>query len=179
MGAKRLIILLLLFACSDSNEQEGQLFKIKKGNHFSYPKRVGFFTKDVLKFHARFDESAIYDLEGADQDDWNKLLGFSDCGTLHQTNSARIGWKWADNRLQFGSYTYADGVRTMEYLTDGQIGEWIYCTIEKWNGKYTVCVNGVCKDAPRGCNRGFSYWLSVYFGGNLTAPHDIYVWIKE
>ena len=176
-----LLILAGLLALSGSgcysDPHTGTLYKIAEGDHYSTPRRVGTLKDSPLTFTAVFDSTAIYDSDG----DLNKLYGFSDCNSLHHNNSARIGWRYYGDRLELWAYTYANGVRSMEYLTSAITGLPVLCSITKGDGFYSVCAGGVCKNVPRGntCETGVYYLLYPYFGGDLPAPHDVYIQIKE
>jgi len=167
---------LLGSGCS-YDPQVGTLYKIAKGDHYSTPRKAGFLKDNPLTFVVTFDSTAIYDSDG----DLNKLYGFSDCNSTHHNNSARIGWRYYGNRLELWAHSYANGVRTMEYIADVPIGKPVTCSISKGGGSYTICVGAACKVTTRGdvCNTGIYYLLYPYFGGDLPAPHDVYILIKQ
>lgn len=151
-------------------------YTIKKHRHDADPELIGLFHGNMMRFQAKFDRSAMYDLGNENQADWNKLQGFSDCTDHHHKNSARIAWRWFDGNLELGAYTYCNEERTMQFLTVADINEWIMCSIAKKGDKYHISVDGVCFDAPReNCPDDISYYLGFYFGGDSVAPHTIKV----
>src|SRR3954469_6773046 len=53
---------------------------------------------DSLVFVVKFDSSSIYQTSNTtNQDDINKLFGFSDNNENHRQYSARFGWRWSKN----------------------------------------------------------------------------------
>src|SRR5690606_41284654 len=63
------------------------------------------------------DSSCVYkNPHPENQDDINKLYGFSDCTSLHHANSARFGWNWKDGALRIHAYCYVDSVRQYKEL---------------------------------------------------------------
>ena len=92
--------------------------KIKKGNHYPFPRFAIGLPKWVNKNKPTqmaksywFTESCLYDLKDEDQHDVNKLFGFS-IG-LHHNTSFRFGWR-ADletHSIEIVGYEYQDKVR--------------------------------------------------------------------
>ena len=117
------LVILMVFSCEPALEDTFERVVIPQGAHSSSPK-VQLLQSNTFKFRAIFDETAIYTSSSEEnQHDANKLLGFSDCNSHHHQNSARFGWRWLDGKLEVLAYTYADGERSVEYLTDININE--------------------------------------------------------
>ena len=75
---------------------------IPKGEHYPTPNPLVFTSASKVTFYAVFDSSCIYKTaDPQNQNDINKLYGFSDCNTQHLVNSARIGWRWSNDSLAF------------------------------------------------------------------------------
>ena len=135
-----------------------------------------------LNFRVRFDSSAIYNTRNPEnQDDINKLFGFSDNNTTHQQFSARFGWRWSDNALRLFAYNYNNGNRSFKELATIEIGRIYSCSITVAGNEYIFAVNGVEIRMPRKSATAMveGYQLYPYFGGDETAPHDIFIWIEK
>ena len=157
-------------------------FIIKKGAHYSSPNPLVFTSKTQLKFNAIFDSSCIYStIDPQNQADINKLYGFSDCGTHHLVNSARIGWRWFNNQLELRTFTHIGGVIQPDYLLAVlPIGAVANCRISCLATSYEFEVNGNVIQVPRGCTGNYSkYKLNPYFGGDETSPINVKILIQE
>jgi hypothetical protein len=157
-------------------------FIIAAGEHYSNPRLFETFTDNNLTFRATFDASAKYDLGDASlQSNINKLMGFSDCNSLHHENSARFGWKWENERLDIYAYCYVDSVRIHQYVGTVQLHEENLYEIAAKGNEYMFSLNGKVKVAIRKaavCEEGAKYMLYPYFGGSVPAPHDVTVKIE-
>lgn len=163
-------------------EDSGQdIYVIKKGEHDSgsSPKS---FSKTILSFQAKFDESAEYQTTRQEnQADINKLMGFSDCNGHHHNNSARFGWRWFDNQLEIHAYCYIDGQRVNKYITSVPLNSMNDYQIEIADNKYIFTVNNNARleiNKNNSCSGGINYMLFPYFGGDEPAPHDITVTVN-
>jgi hypothetical protein len=178
------IIALSLFACKKRDvldEKEFELYTIKKGFQHSTT-RVRVLRKDEINFIFKFDETAIYTTSNPSrQADINKLFGFSDCGAKHQENSARIGWRWYEDKLELFAYYYNNSERDQEYITTILPGKEYSCKISAKSGEYIFNVDNIIVKVPRSCtgSKSVKYYLYPFFGGSEVAPHDINIWIKE
>lgn len=159
--------------------------RICKGWHYSLPMFPWVVKTDFFSRKVEFTNSCRYDLQTADQQDWNKLTGFTLGASLrdniHQ-DSLRIAWRWnkKEEKVELTWYAYCNGQRLYAEapLYKAGIGESLCITLAlRPDGFYTVIVAGsttvVCimpqklKSARRG-------WLCFpYFGGNRTAPNPI------
>jgi hypothetical protein len=130
----------------------------------------------------RFDDTAAYtSLDPVNQFDWNKLRGLSDCGNLHQTDSARFGWRWTGSAVELAGYTYTGTVRASTELgtiAPNTTHELVLAFDGPW---YRFTVDGVTTSMPRGCSDAalIKYQLWPYFGGDEVAPHDITIDLLE
>jgi hypothetical protein len=135
-----------------------------------------------LNFIAKFDSTAIYTNVNSDnQLDINKLYGFSDNNSSHQQFSARFGWGWSNNALRLYGYVYNDGIRSSKELGTVAIGAENNCSIKVNLKSYVFTLNGKVDSLPRTSPTTLAtgYKLYPYFGGDETAPHNVYIWIKE
>ncbi len=169
-------------------------YTIPKGSNFCTTRPLKSVKTSEMKFYALFDNSAVYNLNNADQYDINKLWGFSE-GFNNQYNSCRIGWAYHDgtfdgtndmslSKLRLFAYSYAKGKVYWKEITSVPLNTDIYCSIKLSGSSYicTAIVKGVSKSAtvPRGTKTSTAsgYQQYPYFGGNQPAPQDIFIRIK-
>lgn len=171
----------------NSNEDDdlaaarSKLYMIYKGDNYCTPNPFVLTTKNKIAFTAIFDSSCIYTtVDPGNQNDINKLYGFSDCNTQHLVNSARIGWRWSKDSLRLFGFVHNDGNMIFQEITSAKIGSVITCRIKCLVDSYYFEVNGKTASLPRHCSGKYSrYKLLPYFGGDETAPHDIRIVIQE
>jgi hypothetical protein len=175
------ITVLLINAC----EPEADLYRkfvIRTGEHYSTTRIVQSLQSNNLRFDAIFDASAIYDFQQEGfQDSKNKLLGFSDCNSLHHENSARFVWQWFNNRLEIYAYCYVNGERIEKFIGVVNIDEVNHYELSIVGDRYVFQLNHgdpVSIDRGSVCNTGLYYMLWPYFGGSLPAPHTITIQLK-
>ena len=157
-------------------------YNIKKGQQFCDKSTYVAVEYSELKFVVKFDSSAIYKtINSSNQNDINKLYGFSDNDSAHHLYSARFGWRWNDKALRLFAYIYNDGIRTSKELGSIQIGTENNCSIKVAGGHYIFSLNNITDTLQRSSTtvKGKGYKLYPYFGGDETAPHDISVLIRE
>ncbi len=157
-------------------------YVIKKGSNYCSPNPFRLTTKSTLRFNAIFDSSCIYkNLDSINQQDINKLYGFSDCGSQHLVNSARIGWRWYNNELQLFAFVHNDGdILPETSMGTAPIGSIINCRISCKAGIYEFEVNGLIKTLPRHCSGTYTrYMLNPYFGGDEPSPQYIKIFIDQ
>jgi hypothetical protein len=167
---------------SPDNSFHGKLYVIAQGAHETTDPFV-YQTIQTLTFKAKFDSSAIYKtVDSTNQFDTNKLYGFSDCGTFHQTNSARFGWRWVNGNLEIMAYCYINGIRPEAVCVDTVALNAVNTyKLEFKSDRYIFSVNDSNRvEVLKSCNySGLRYKLYPYFGGNEVAPHEIKIWIEE
>lgn len=156
-------------------------YTILKGNQ--YCDKSGFVPVKFsrLAFKVKFDSSAIYKtVKSENQNDINKLFGFSDNNAAHHQYSARFGWRWSNNALRLFAYDYNHGVRSFKELGIVAIGKENDCSITVSGDKYVFSLNGVETTMPRASTTFVAegYQLYPYFGGDEPAPHNISIWIE-
>ncbi|SMD35982.1 hypothetical protein SAMN04488029_2640 [Reichenbachiella faecimaris] len=175
-------ILLSLIACEPQWEEPFKVYKIEKGTHAPVIPKIGSMQSEVLMFTAIFDESAQYKTNiEENQHDVNKLMGFSDCNSMHHDNSARFGWRWLDDQLEIHAYCYVNGERITAFIGTVDLNQKVSYTLQLTSTQYTFQIND---EEPvfikRGdlCDIGVYYMLYPYFGGNEVAPQDISIQIQ-
>ncbi len=151
------------------------IYKISAGEHYSTPQLFTNLDTNPLVFYAKFDSSAI-----ASSTDINKLYGFTDANSSVHENSARFGWRWHNEKLEIFSYVYCDGQRSFTKIGEATIGEWQRYKIAFSDNDYTFTFHETSITEKRCVSgRGIYTILQPYYGGNATAPHDIYIGIRE
>ncbi|WP_241738888.1 hypothetical protein [Pontibacter beigongshangensis] len=160
--------------------QPQETYTIRKNEHNSANK-IRKLATSTLRFEAVFDSSAVYEtVDPANQADINKLYGLSDCGSLHQQNSARFGWRWYNNRLEIHAYTYNNSTRKSVFIAAVELGKPFVYELALKDGSYVFTVDEKQVSVPRACSGLMdSYQLYPYFGGDEAAPHEIKIRIKE
>ena len=157
-------------------------YGIFKGKQYSDKNGIVPVKTSNMSFTVKFDSSAIYTTTNPEnQTDINKLFGFSDNNQMHHQCSARFGWRWSDNALRLFAYTYNAGERSFKELGTVKPGAETDCSIAVSGDTYTFSLNGVKTTMPRASTtpEAEGYRLYPYFGGDETAPHDIFIWLKE
>lgn len=130
-----------------------------------------------------FSDSCAYKLT-ENYDQINKLYGFAE--GFHHWNSARIGWRCVDGvNIELMAYAYTNGKRISKPMLKCKTGEWIFCCIQKKQGKYvfkalcptrdsiTVSIDMDKKWSFYSLFKLFTYKLYPYFGGKISAPNDM------
>jgi hypothetical protein len=178
------IFVALSFLSSGCEEQAdlSRVFLIKEGDHYASPRLVQSMQSNTLTFRATFNETAIYEFkESGFQDSKNKLLGFSDCNSLHHENSARFAWQWYNNQLEIFAYCYVGGERFEKFIGTINLHEENRYQLKITTQDYVFQLNDhepVTISRRNVCDTGIYYMLWPYFGGSLSAPHDISLLIK-
>ncbi|HYC39898.1 MAG TPA: hypothetical protein VEB63_05360 [Chitinophagaceae bacterium] len=185
------VCLLLLFSCSKAPLTEKSFaphgysfvkYSIPAGQHYASSSVYRPIDLQDLRFIVKFDSSAVYQTQDpSNQEDINKLYGFSDNGAHHHQYSARFGWNWVRNALRLYGYVYNNGQRMHQEITPIEIGREYYCSLRVTSDKYIFTVNSIVAELPRssGSARAQGYQLFPYFGGDEPAPHQIDIWIRD
>lgn len=162
-----------------STVTDTSVFLIRKGNHYCDQTGVLPFSGTDMHFKVWFNQSAIYKTtDPENQNDINKLFGFSDNGTAdHHLYSARFGWRWSDGGLLLFAYVYNNSIRTTEELMQIEIGKGYNLSIQVVNGfyKFSINDNSFLIERKALSQKAEGYRLFPYFGGNESSPHDIYI----
>ena len=168
---------------SYSNKEDGYTkYIIAQGQQFCNDNAFVATSYSELKFIAKFDSSAIYSTKDpGNQDDINKLYGFSDNKTIHHNFSARFGWRWSNGALRLFGYIYNSSMIDSKELGIIAIGKENDCAIKVTSTSYQFFLNGKIDSLPRESStvKAEGYKLYPYFGGDELAPHAINIFIKE
>ena len=182
---------LTFWTCSDETTEDlrrvpastdGAItYRIPAGAHFSTKSSYEMLNLSAMKFTARFDSSAVYQTgQRQNQGDINKLYGMADCGSVHQKNSARFGWRWYENALEIWAYAYVGGHREMSFIKTVGINTTSLYELQFTDSTYTFRVDDSVVSLPRQCReQARGYKLYPYFGGDEAAPHDIRICIQD
>jgi hypothetical protein len=154
---------------------------IPQGGHYNDLRSFSFFNGDTLRFRFVLDSSAYYQTsDPKNQADWNKLMGFSDCGNFHHTNSIRFVWRNYRSELQIGEYRYTNGKREFSTLGTVSPGDTNFAEIVATQSFYSLRLNKENFERKRSCNsRNSSYWLYPYFGGDEAAPREVHIKVQH
>lgn len=173
-----LMSLLPLFA-------QARIFKVAQGDHFSTPLLTKVFVGTSMSMTVIFDETAKYEFSpqfASDQTDNNKLYGFADCATSHMQNSARFGWFSLNNQLVVTAFTHRGGKFYFQIIKEIETNRPYEASIDisADKKKYIYTFDGARVEVERGCeaDKAIGYHLQPYFGGQQTAPHDVYITVK-
>ena len=173
------IIVIFVFASCEEEADLSRNFVVSEGEHYSSPRLVQSLQSNTLNFTATFNQTAIYQFEDAGfQDSKNKLLGFSDCNSLHHENSARFAWQWYNEQLEIYAYCYVNGVREEKFLGTVELYKKNKYQLKVIGSNYIFQLNNqepVYMKRGNTCDKGIYYMLWPYFGGTIPAPHDVHI----
>jgi hypothetical protein len=214
----RALIAIALAACSSSPAETPDAprawatYTIAAGEHSAAlsgrePKNPidGVVSVEGRDYELVLNTSAIYELtnpvQPEDQLDWNKLPGFSDCGTIDlAVDGAMFGWRWRLDLLALEVTAYAnnDGVHLTPEAplfaldaADLAAEEPVRYRVSREPALYRFAVEGVIRGRPiaatatlpRRCPEvpldELAWAGAFYFGGTSTAPHEITARIRE
>ncbi|BDD12160.1 hypothetical protein FUAX_45920 (plasmid) [Fulvitalea axinellae] len=176
-----LSLCLCLTSCDFFDYDVWEKHKIKAGDHFS-GLGVEQVSANTLAYKVRFDSTVVYDLGNVNQDDINKLFGFSGSFRHHQQESARFGWRWnlQKEQVEIFAYMYINGNRISYLMGEADVNEVNEYRIHLTKNGYHLKFKGNHKfyKAPAGVVQ-FRYKLFPYFGGDQPAPHDMTIHMKR
>ena len=179
-----LTLATIALSCEEFDDRAPyRVYTLREGTH-GQNLRTENLVRDYLTYDVIFDETAIYEtVDPVNQADINKLFGFADCSDHHHTNSARFGWRWYEGNLEIHTYTYANEVRSSQFLTNVELNKSYQYYIELYDDHYTFWIKDLTDKVSieRGntCDKGIYYLLFPYFGGDETAPHDITIHMRK
>jgi hypothetical protein len=165
-------LILLLTSCYKS---ENNMVIIRKGNHADIHVPLMYINKNELSFDVTFTPSCRYHI-GKEQGDNNKLFGVGYLPT-HKINSVRFGWWYntAVDSIEITAYSYRNGVRSMLPMARVAINETNRYTIRMNRDAHNLEISGKAKAEVLTKSSAVMYMLHPYFGGDLPAPHDIFI----
>jgi len=161
-----------------------KIIKIKHGKHRAEwgLKPVISFGKLRLDYKFQFFNSCIYAFpyNGGEkhQDmnhnlDVNKLFGVSHLGV--HSNSARFGWNCdvEKKKINIFAYYYLDGVRKFSQIKSVPTGEYIVFSLVHRENFIHYYIDGEYCFSHKFPKVIIGYQNFVYFGGKMTAPHEM------
>lgn len=162
-------------------------FLIKKDIHYSNQflyKSLNILNQSrFLSYVVVFDNTCVYELNSQDQEDINKLFGFS-LGFNHHKDSARFGWFYQDGTIHLHAYIYDRGVRKSKLIKNLDLNteyiltlvdegnNWLFSVDDSWSMVVEYRIE-------KSSNFKIGYKLWPYFGGNNPAPHDIQIKLEK
>ena len=126
-----------------------------------------------------FDDTCTYHIEGPDALDINKLFGVG-FGN-HMKYSGRFGWRSIGQQFEIFAYVHNDGDMVTKKVLTCNPNEPIELCLKISDTDYEFSASKRSGERARVKieRRGswlynlFAYRLYPYFGGNLTAPHNM------
>jgi len=161
-------------------------FHINKCRH--YPTGINFdtTTSNTNSCSAFFDENCLYQIEGENNSDVNKLWGFPSA-IHHQIQSARLGWRCQDGEnIEILTYCYKDSAINFDELhviDTIKPNDILNCTLINTRFEYIFQYSRDNYSIEQTVSKSsdcfpIHYYLFPYFGGNETAPHDMDIYLK-
>ena len=162
----------------------GQIYTIKKGQHYSNYLPKMCYGKTSLAVRFKFMDGCWFPLEVQDDYAINKLLGWS--AGLHHRNSIRCGWtpNPTPGLIDLFFYLYINGTRKEQKFATVELGLEYDLRIDTRSDlvSFSLSLNGVHEaydsvyyPAPK-CRFGF--WLWPYIGGMLPARLDTKIYLE-
>lgn len=156
--------------------------KVKKFSHWFTPitPKV-YYDKSYFLWHACFEPSCGYFIDGPDQYDINKLVGVSN-SILPRVNSLRVGWRYNKRtaKIDVGVYREVNYKKEWHYMASFDFNE--YFPIDMFlNPDQTATImigNKATVNVEFDHNR-LLFGLNPYFGGTSVAPHSMTLHLKQ
>lgn len=162
---------------------------VKKGKHRFWPLNLNiWWNKKELHYFIQFDFSCKYNLQNNDQYDINKIIGigyFDWFWPPHHVNSARFGWNYniKTDRIDIYSYCYINKERKCNYLCsfDFNTKYELILNITQNSYIFNVVINNqtITYTINKTHNKKLSFILDPYFGGNETAPNNMFLYLQN
>ncbi len=165
---------------------------IKEGTHNNFELLLPFYNKTIFERRITFTKESEYILNDEDQEDINKLFGFTEGfkwgkkenGSYGFVNSCRIGWRYSPrtNKHEILSFVERDGEFITETLGFVNVDEPVIIKMEVSSWFIRFHVNNVHKHSiirHNPLSKTLGFMLGFYFGGNQKAPKDITVNIEK
>ena len=178
------------------------IYKIHKGRHRAWPLRLGIFrNRTDFNYDVVFHNDCSYSIDAPDQEDINKLFGFSFVrwwkvtfvflaglfgngilGNEHHIDSARFGWRYnlEQDKIEILSYCYVNKKLLTESLGFFEFERTYNARlIILAENSYLLGINGSTNGIVFTHKKQFQYPLGVYFGGNKTAPRTMTITLSK
>jgi len=162
-------------------------YTVNSGSHSSTPVFLKTFINSCnINGSAYFTENSKYNLGTSDQYDWNKLDGFKLDLNSVPNNSAMIAWRYniVDNVFEIGPYFNNYGLVFPDNNQIIKVGvNEVFGYNVKLSGKVatiSITKGNVTVSKVKELKSAFIFTrVSLWFGGNRTAPNKIEVFIKR
>ena len=198
---KKTILLLLIIVLNSCTIMIGEQYnpefvldaKICEGNHYSvnYP-RMDIYTSDEIWRTIMFKSNCEYDLKTNKQGDTNKLFGIGKWGVVnfksaHLEDSGRFGWRWDIKRKQMEiiAFSHVNSVMKFESMGFVDLEEEVFLKLKiDWINRcyiYRMIKDDVLIKEYKEkftTDKYIRTELSLYFGGDSVAPHDMNIIYK-
>ncbi len=138
-------------------------------------------TKEGFSKKVIFDTSCVYQIDGPDKYDINKLFGLYE--GFDRKNSIRFGWRYLGGVIEIFSYCYTNGDVKFKKITECYPKEELTMSMKINQDSYELevlknisgeMIKMVVKKIK---NENKFDWLIFkgypFFGGNTSAPHDM------
>lgn len=152
-----------------------KLYKIPSGGHSAKGLHMSLVIGNTLmRFKAKFYPNCIYTPQRVPEQ-ISKLSGIS--YGLHHNCSARVGWRSDGSRIEVLSYVYtAHGQRSSQSLGFIGVDEWHEFKIRRVGTTVFLNMdNGQIQSFTLFKPRKIGYRLYPYFGGEIPAPHEMWI----
>lgn len=176
-----------LFSCKKEKIDGFVKYTIKRGNHNSNPLATKvFFNKCNINESAYFTSASVYNLNGSDQLDWNKLGGFKLDYNSVPKNAAMIVWRYniVSGLFEIAPYFNNDAIIFPEIneiisVNDSEIFSY-NISLDKDKATVNITKGNLSISKTRTLRNAYVFTsVSAWFGGNKTAPNDINLFIKR
>lgn len=149
----------------------------KANKHWFFPYTFGLTLSKTIAYEVQFGYGCKYDI-GEDQSDINKLFGVG--YWFHHRNSARIGWRYYNDRIELHYYCYVNGKRITGLLGHAAMNKPVVVKYTYTKKAYIFEFNNEeLMSVPHSGHSRFGYLLGTYFGGNRKAPHEMRIYMKK
>jgi len=166
-----------------------QEIRIPAGCHSARPYWLSYGKREALRLQFVFTDQARYILPGVDQQDWNKLAGLSFNLFSNHVHSVMVGWRFNPeiDRFELGFYYHVDGNRVIRRDAEGSevfavspVAGMLRVRFEVYDflGKVETSIEtdaGIVRDEVGIRTSRRSRVINTWFGGNRSAPNDIYI----
>lgn len=154
---------------------------IFKNFHYCFPPTFKFSFKNMFEWTVIFDESCKYYFDNDDKYDINKLCGLRMHMFTNHKNSFRFGWLYNQetNLIDIYCYYYVNGKRDFYKINSVQIGKETTLKINFLKNKVEFITNNRLFLVSYEGRNIIKYFSTFYFGGNLKAPHTMFIWTSQ
>lgn len=171
---KYLLILLLFFSCRKEYDIP-EIIKIEEGNHNCTPityrsgKNISWsYTFDLTKANYCFPNIS-QEQEGYD---WNKLVGVKEDFFVSTKNSYMAAWRKHNNKYEWCHY-WNDSNGGFHYEIIPTADTIVTVELYQENDSLYISIQNYVKSYPMSADQTL-YYINTWFGGNHTAPNDLY-----